>query len=119
MIGHKSIHAIFSVVPFCISLVVAVIAAFATIKRKDLFFSIDHEKIEFRYGVVRPKKHSVNWEDIKEVIMPRKQKKVMFSFKDGSSFVINLTWLQRKKTGVYKETALLFCKGKKPEHQKG
>jgi hypothetical protein len=29
--------------------------------------------------------------------MPRKQKKAMLLFKDGSSFVINLAWLQRKK----------------------
>ena len=42
--------------------------------------------------------HSFQWIDIKEIIMPRKQKKVKLIFKDGSSFVINLTWIQRKKS---------------------
>jgi membrane protein YdbS with pleckstrin-like domain len=96
--GHKSIPAILSVAPFGISLVVSIIAAFATIKRKDLFFSVDNEKIEFRYGIINPKKHSFNWIDIKDVVMPRKQKKVMLVFNDSSSFVINLTWIQRKKS---------------------
>ena len=45
---HKTIPAIFSIAPFGISLVVSIIAAFATIKRKDLFFSIDDDNIEFR-----------------------------------------------------------------------
>jgi hypothetical protein len=30
--------------------------------------------------------------------MPSRQKKVKLVFKDGSSFVINLTWIQRKKS---------------------
>ena len=96
--GHKSIPAILSLAPFGISLVVALIAALATIKRKDLFFSVNDDKIEFRYGIINPKLHSFKWIDIKELIMPHKQKKIMLLFKDGSSFVINLTWLQRKKT---------------------
>jgi membrane protein YdbS with pleckstrin-like domain len=97
--GHKSIPAIVSVAPFSISLIVTIIAAFATIKRKDLFFSIDNEKIEFRYGMLNPKKQSFNWIDIKELIIPRRQKKALLVFKDGSSFVINLTWLQKTRSG--------------------
>ncbi len=96
--GHKSIPALISLVPFGISLFVSIIAAFATIKRKDLFFSIDNEKIEFRYGLLKPKKHSFKWIDTKELIMPQRQKKAMLLFNDGSSFVINLTWLQKKKS---------------------
>ena len=46
----------------------------------------------------KPKKHSFKWIDIKELIMPQKQKKAKLIFKDGSSFVIDLTWLQRKKS---------------------
>ena len=42
------------IAPFGISLVVGIIAAFATFKRKDLFFLIDDEKIEFRYGIFKP-----------------------------------------------------------------
>jgi hypothetical protein len=30
--------------------------------------------------------------------MPRKQKKVMLVFKDGSTFVINLNWMKRNKS---------------------
>jgi hypothetical protein len=95
--GHTSIHPILSVAPFGISLVVSVIATLATIKRKDLFFSVDDEKIEFRYGIIKPKKHSFKWIDIKLLVMPHKQRKVMLIFKDESSFIIDLSWLQRKK----------------------
>ena len=101
--GHKSIPAVLSIAPFGISLIVSVIASFATIKRKDLFFSIDNDKIEFRYGVFKPKKHSFKWIDVKELIMPQKQKKAVLLFKDGSSFIINLTWLQKKKSGIIRK----------------
>ena len=30
--------------------------------------------------------------------MPHKQKKVKLVFKDGTSFVINLTWMQKNKS---------------------
>jgi len=101
--GHKSITAVLSLAPFGISLVVSLIAAFATIKRKDLFFLIDNDKIEFRYGVFKPKKHLFKWVDIKELIMPHKQKKAKLLFKDGSSFVIDLTYLQKKKAGLIRK----------------
>ncbi len=100
LFGHQtSIPAVLSVAPFGISLIVAVIALFATVKRKDLFFSVTDDKIEFRYGLLNPKKHSFNWADIKELIMAQRQNKALLRFRDGSSFVINLTWLQRKKSG--------------------
>lgn len=101
--GHKSITATLSLAPFGISLVVSLIAAFATIKRKDLFFLIDNDKIEFRYGIFKPKKHLFKWVDIKELIMPHKQKKAKLLFKDGSSFVIDLTYLQKKKAGLIRK----------------
>lgn len=96
--GHKSIPAILCLVPFGISLVVAVISGFATFKGTDLFFSIDEAKIEFRFGAFKPDTHSFKWIDIKELIMPHKQKKVKLVFKDGTSFVINLNWMQKKKS---------------------
>lgn len=98
--GHTSIPAVLSLAPFGISLIVSIIATFATIKRKDLFFLIDNDKIEFKYGLFNPKKHSFKWIDIKELIMPQKQKKAMLLFKDGSSFIINLSWLQKKKSRI-------------------
>ncbi|HUX56814.1 MAG TPA: hypothetical protein VMV77_07565 [Bacteroidales bacterium] len=98
LFGHKSIPPILSIAPFGISFVVAIIAVFATITRKDLFFLVDDEKLEFRYGMINPKLHSFQWNDIKELIMPHKQKKVVLLFKDSSSYTINLIWLQRKRS---------------------
>jgi hypothetical protein len=98
ILGQKSIPAILSVAPFGISLVVSVIAAFATFKGTDLFFSIDNDKIEYKFGMIKPVTYSFKWVDIKELIMPHKQKKVKLIFKDNSSFVINLTWIQKKKS---------------------
>jgi hypothetical protein len=59
---------------------------------------IDADKIEYKFGIIKPVQHSFNWIDVKELVMPRKQKKVKLIFKDGSSFIINLTWVERKKT---------------------
>lgn len=101
--GIHKIKPSFSAAPFGISFVVGVISAFATIKRKNLFFMIDDDKIEFRYGLIRPKKHTFLWENIKELVMPHKEKKVKLNFKDGKSFVINLTWLQRKKSHLIRK----------------
>ena len=64
----------------------------------NLFFSIDEDKIEYKFGAFKPKTHSFKWIDIKELIMPRRQKKIKLIFKDDSSFVIDLTWIQRKKS---------------------
>jgi hypothetical protein len=55
--GIHHIKPSLSLAPFGISLLVGIVAAFATIKRKDLFFLIDDDKIEFRYGVFRPKRY--------------------------------------------------------------
>ena len=98
VLGQKSIPAILSIAPFGISLIVSVIAGTATFKGTDLYFSIDMEKIEYKFGVMRPMTHSFRWIDINELVMPSRQKKVKLVFKDGSSFVINLTWIQRRKS---------------------
>ena len=103
LLGHKSIPAVLATAPFGISLIVSVIAAFATIKRKDLFFLIDDDKIEFRYGIFKPTRHSFNWTDVKEMVMPHKQKKALLRFNDGTSFIIDLTYLQGKKAGIIRK----------------
>lgn len=87
-----------SLAPFGICLIVGIVAAFATIKRDDLFFLVDDTKIEFRYGIIKPKKYSFPWSNIKEMVLPHKERKVRLFFNDGSSFIIDLTWLQRKKS---------------------
>jgi len=98
VLGQKSIPAILSIAPFGISLIVFIIAGTATFKGTDLYFSIDMEKIEYKFGVIRPVTHSFKWIDINELVMPGRQKKVKLVFKDGSSFIINLTWIQRRKS---------------------
>lgn len=103
ILGQKNLPAVLSTAPFGISLIVSVFAAFATIKRKDLFFLVTDEKIEFRYGIFRPKQHSFKWIDIKEMMMPHKQKKIKLFLNDGSFFIIDLTWLQKKKTSIIRK----------------
>jgi hypothetical protein len=98
VLGHKSISAVLSIAPFGISLVVAVIAAFATFKGTDLFFLIDQDKIEYKYGMIKPLLHSFKWNDVRELVMPGKQKKIKLIFKDGSSFIININWMDNTKS---------------------
>lgn len=112
LLGHKSIPVVLATAPFGISLVVSVIAALATIKRKDLFFLIDEDKIEFRYGLFKPKKHSFRWSDIKEMVMPHKQKKALLLFNDGTSFVVDLTYLQGHKAGLIRKHLYYAAKAK-------
>jgi hypothetical protein len=108
--GHKNIPLFISLITLGISLFVATIAAFATIKRKDLFFIVNDDIIEFRFGILRPHKHTFKWVDIKELIMPGKQKKIMLRLNDGSSFIINLNWLQRKKSSLIRKH--IYLRGK-------
>jgi len=100
VIKKESIQPAFSIAPFAISFIVAIIAFYSTVKRKNLFFLIDDEKIEFRYGLFHPKEHSFKWINIRELIITHRQKKAKLLLKNGTSFVINLTWLQRQKANA-------------------
>ena len=55
----ESMPVVLSIVPFSISLVVSLIAIFATVKRKNQYFSMDDEKLEFRFGIIMPKKYTL------------------------------------------------------------
>lgn len=110
--GKHSIEPALSIAPFGISLIVSVFALFATIKSSNMYFVVDDDKIEFRYGMLNPKKHSYKWADIQGFKMPGKQKKVMILFKDGSSFVINLTWIQRRKASLIRKNLYYVAKVK-------
>jgi hypothetical protein len=44
--------------------------------------------------------------------MPRKQKKVKLVFIDGSSFVINLTWIEKKKSSLIRKQMFYAAKEK-------
>lgn len=118
LLGIHHIKPVFSIAPFGITFIVGIISAFATIKRKDHFFMIDDDKIEFRYGLFNPKKYSFLWADIKELVMPHKEKKVMLRFKNGSSYVINLTWLQKKKSHLIRKHLFNTAKYKDMEVKK-
>jgi hypothetical protein len=96
--GNKTLKPSLSIAPLSISFLVSIIAAFATIKRKNLFFTIDDDKIEFRFGILKPKIQTFKWTEIKELKMPHKQRKAMLILNNGSFFVINLTWLEKKKS---------------------
>jgi hypothetical protein len=97
LFGVNSVKPILSLAPFGISFIVGLFASYATIKRKNLYFLIDNDKVEFRYGVFRPKKYSFKLIDMKEFVMPHRERKIKVLFKNGTSFIINLMWIQRKK----------------------
>ncbi len=101
--GHNSIPPVLSAAPFGISLIVFIVAAMATIKRKDLFFLVDFGKIEFRYGLFRPKRHSYQWTEIKEMIMPHQQRKIKLILTNNTSCIIDLSYLQRKKATIIRK----------------
>ena len=103
VLGQKSIPAILSLAPFGISLVVGIIASFATFKGTDLFFLIDKDKVDYKYGFLKPVDHLFMWSDVRELIMPQRQKKVKVVFKDGTSTIINLTWIQKEKSSAIRK----------------
>jgi hypothetical protein len=104
----SSINVAVSAVPFGISLAVGIIAGMATFKRSDNFFTVDNEKIEFRYGFMNPKSTSYIWSDVIEVQFPHKQKKVKLILKNNLSAIINLTWIQKKKASHIRKH-LFYC----------
>jgi hypothetical protein len=112
ILGHKNIPLFIATITFGISLFVAIIAAFATIKRKDLFFIVNDERIEFRYGIINPARHAFKWIDIKELTIPSTQKKVKLHMNDGSSYLINLNWIQKKKSSLIRKHIYLEAKEK-------
>lgn len=93
-----SIHITFSIPPFGIGIFTGLIAFMATAKKKDHYFLMDDEKVEYRFGIFKPVKVSHKWVDIAEILMPHKEKKVLLVYKDKTMHMINLNWLEKKKT---------------------
>lgn len=118
VLGIYEINPVMSIAPFGISFIVGIIAVFASVKRKDIFFAIDDDKIEFRYGLIRPKKHSFQWNDIKKMVMPHKERKVKVVFSDGSSYVIDLSYIQRKKSTIIRKHLFFAARSKNLEVEK-
>jgi hypothetical protein len=98
VLKDDSINPAVSIAPFGISIAAGFIAAMATFQRKDHFFAVDDEKIEFRYGMFNAQKKSYYWNNISEILLPHKQKKVKLLMKDNTSVIINLSWIQKKKS---------------------
>jgi hypothetical protein len=101
--GKHSTSPVLSLVPFGIGILMGITALFATVKRKNLFFLIDDDKIEFRYGLFRPKKYLFNWKDVKKLVMPHKERKAKIMFMDGTSYIIDLSYIQRKKSTLIRQ----------------
>lgn len=93
-----TIHLSLSSAPFGISLVTAIIASFATFSKKDHYFIIDDEKMEFKYGMINPVKQTFPWSNITEINFPHKERKVKLRLKDNTFYIINLTWIEKRKS---------------------
>jgi hypothetical protein len=108
----KSIGISLSAAPFGISLVVGIIAIMASSSKKDHFFSIDDTKIEFKDGLFKAVTNTIVWDNIKEVHFPHKQKKVKLILKDGTDLVINLIWIEKKKSAHIRKHLFYVAKEK-------
>lgn len=98
ILHDMSIHITFAIAPFGISIFGALVAYMASVKRKDHYFLMDNEKIEYRFGLIKPVKYSHKWSDITEIIIPHMEKNIMVKYHDNRKHLINLTWLEKKKT---------------------
>lgn len=96
----ESIHITFSIAPFGISLFVGIIAVMSSVKRTDLFFLVDEEGISYRFGLFRPRKHVFKWNEIREIHMPQREKKILLVFNNNETFIVNLNWIEKKRTVI-------------------
>lgn len=96
--GKDSVRPILSLAPFGIGLLIGITAFLATVKRKNMYFEINDDTIEFRYGMFNPKKHTYQWSDIKKIVMPHRERKVKLMLRDNRSEIINLSYIQGKRS---------------------
>lgn len=105
--GKHSVSPFTSLAPFGIGLLIGLTALMATIKRKDMFFLIDNDKIEFRYGMFRPRKSTFLWNDVRKLVMPHRERKVKIMLRNNSSSIIDLNYLQRKRSILIRRRLIL------------
>ena len=98
VLNDLSIHISYSVAPFGISIFVAVVAYLASTKRKDHYFLMDDDKLEYRFGLLKPIKFTHPWNDIAEIVMPHKERKVLLRYKNNTEHIVNLNWLEKRKS---------------------
>jgi hypothetical protein len=101
-----------SAAPFGISIAVGIIASFATFGRKDHFFLINDEKVEFKYGAISSVTKTCLWNDISAVNFAHKQRKIKFIFNNNTSYILNLTWIERKKS-THIRKHIFYCASEK------
>ncbi len=124
VLHDKSIHITFCIAPFGIGIFTAAVAYMASAKKKDYYFVIDENKVEYRFGLMNPVKSVHNWSDVKKIVMPHKEKKVILVYNDNSEHIINLNWLDRKKSHFIRRHFYYVSKEKNieivtPKHQPG
>lgn len=110
--GNESVNPWLSLAPLGIGFFIGLISLYATIKRKDIYFHIDDEIIEFRYGIFRPKKYSFQWNNVKKLVLPHRERKVKLMFADGTSFIIDLSYIQRKRSILIRKHLFHMAKSK-------
>ena len=97
---------------FAIGLVVLYIAFHASRKRKEHYFHVDDDTIKYRFGLFFPSHNKILWENIKCIYMPGKQKNIYVEQKSGNLISINLTWVEKKKSGLIKRHIFSVAKNK-------
>ena len=95
---NDSIGLSLSLAPFGISFVSGTIAIIVSFSKNDHYIIIDNDKIEFKFGLFKPSIQTFLWNDIKEIHLPHKQKKIKLIMQNDSSNIINLTWIEKKKS---------------------
>lgn len=111
--NNIKIHISYSIAPFGISLFVGIIAYLSSAKRKNHYFLIDDDKIEYRFGLLKPVMRTFSWNGIKEIHMAHRQKKIRLVYNESEKPVINITWLERKKTVQIRKCLFYFARDKK------
>jgi hypothetical protein len=82
---------------------ILLIALFATSKRKNYFFRINAEGLEYRYGLLIAKEGRFKWNEISKIYMPPKVKSLSIESDTGKLKGINLNWIEGSKAIVIRK----------------
>ncbi len=98
-----------------ISAFLITIAILSTSKRKSHFFKVDSETISFQYGLIFPSHRTFRWDDIERIFLPPHKKDAILEFKDGNTYEINLTWIEKNKSRLIRRHIYYTAMNKKIE----
>lgn len=82
---------------------ILLIALFATSKRKNYYFRINSERLEFRYGIMIAKEGKFRWNDISKIYMPPKEKSFYLENTSGKITGLNLNWIEGSKAIIIRK----------------